>query len=198
MIEDGGAAAIYAGVLLAAALESEAVFVLAAVLASEGQLHPVGVAVAGATGAAIGDQACFFLMRGRLRSWLDRFDVVARHGRALAERVRRHQVAMVLAIRFAPGLRVALAAACAYAGVPPLRFVVLNGLSCVVWAGGLLALVAGAGTIPADGSGRPFPPWTLSLVVALVVILGAQAIARTLRRRLRADRQIPIERSPDR
>ncbi len=44
-----------------------------------------------------------------------------RRGAQLIELVRRRDTAMVLAIRFAPGLRIALAAACAYAGVRTLE-----------------------------------------------------------------------------
>jgi len=52
---------------------------------------------------------------------------------------------MVLMIRFAPGLRIALAAACACVGVPALKFSVLNLLSALLWATSLLVVVAWLG-----------------------------------------------------
>ena len=59
----------------------------------------------------------------------------------LLGRVRRHASLMVLLIRFAPGLRIALAAACAWVDVSPLKFSLLNLLSSFAWAIGLLVLV---------------------------------------------------------
>ena len=52
---------------------------------------------------------------------------------------------MVLLIRFAPGLRIALAAACAWVDVSPLKFSVLNLLSALIWASALLVLVGWLG-----------------------------------------------------
>ncbi len=46
----------YVVVFFAAMLEGEIVFVSAAALVSRGQLDPAGVALAGALGAAVGDQ----------------------------------------------------------------------------------------------------------------------------------------------
>ena len=63
----------------------------------------------------------------------------------LVDSVRRHDALMVLLIRFAPGLRIALAAACASAGVSPKKFSLLNLLSAFVWASALLVLVGWLG-----------------------------------------------------
>jgi membrane protein DedA with SNARE-associated domain len=96
-------------------------------------------------GGAAGDQFYFYLLRGRVDRWLQRLrPVAARHG-AIVDRVRRHETAMVFAIRFAPGLRIALAAACAYARVSPLRFSFVDTLSSFVWAFVLLIFVSRAG-----------------------------------------------------
>ena len=86
---------------------------------AQGHLNPLAVLLAGTAGAALGDQFYFYLLRGRLRRWLDRYESIARRGLRLVRHVRRHESATVLLIRFAPGLRIALAAACAYAGVSP-------------------------------------------------------------------------------
>jgi len=132
----------YFGVALAAIVEGELTYIAAATLVAEGRLHPLGVLVAGAFGAAIGDQAYFYLFRGRLPQWLARYPSLQRKTAPLVERVRRHASLMVLLIRFAPGLRIALAAACAAADVPPRTMSLLNLLSAFVWAGALLVLVA--------------------------------------------------------
>lgn len=135
----------YAGVTVAAIVEGEIAYIGAAVLVAHGQLHPVGVVLSGALGAAIGDQAYFYVFRGRLPRWLARYPSLQQKTAPLVERVRRHDTLMVLLIRFAPGLRIAIAAACAWVDVRPLKFSVLNLLSALVWAVALLALVGWVG-----------------------------------------------------
>jgi membrane protein DedA with SNARE-associated domain len=82
---------------------------------------------------------------------------------------------MVLLIRFAPGLRVALAAACACVDVPPLRFSVLNAATAVIWAVALLVVVAWAG--PAGLAPLGLDGWKGALAMGLVVL----AVFRMLR-----------------
>ena len=166
----------YVGVCTAAMIEGEIAYVVAATLVGRGYLDPLGVLVAGAAGAAAGDQFYFYLLRGRLRRWLDRFDTIAKRGQRLAMRVRRHQVPMVLLIRFAPGLRIALAAACAYAGVSPLRFTLLNIASAICWAIVLLVCVAwlGPAFLPALG----ISGWWSALIPALVIVIGFRLMGR--------------------
>jgi membrane protein DedA with SNARE-associated domain len=172
----------YLGVLVAAIVEGEIGYVAAAALVGRGYLNPVAVLIAGAMGAALGDQFYFYLLRGRLRRWLDRHEAIARRGRMLAVHVRRREMAMVLLIRFAPGLRIALAAACAYAGVPPMRFSVLNCVASVVWAASLLVLVAwiGPNALPALG----ISGWWSVLIPPLLLLLLFRVAGRIERRTL--------------
>jgi membrane protein DedA with SNARE-associated domain len=140
------------------------------------------VIAAGAAGAAIGDQAYFYLLRGRLHRWLDRFPALSRRREGLVRRIQRHQIPMVFAIRFAPGLRIALAAACAYANVAPLRFSLLNSLAAIVWATGLLVIVAWAG--PALLSKLGLSGWWGAVVPALIIVVLARLLGRAERRTL--------------
>ena len=61
-----GTLVTYGGICAAAAIEGEVVFIAAAVLVAAGKLSQVGVVVAGALGAAAGDQFYFYLLRGRV------------------------------------------------------------------------------------------------------------------------------------
>ena len=131
----------YGAVLVAAIVEGEVAYIGAATLVAHGRLHPLGVLVSGAFGAAIGDQAYFYAFRGRLPRWLARYPSLQRKAAPLIGRVRRHDSLMVLLIRFAPGLRIAIAAACAWVDVSPRKFSALNLLSAFVWASALLVLV---------------------------------------------------------
>jgi membrane protein DedA with SNARE-associated domain len=135
----------YAAVYLAAIVEGEIVFIAAAVLVAAGKLNPLAVVIVGALGAATGDQIWFYALRGRLAGWLTRVRPVAARQASIVTRVQRHQSLMILAIRFAPGLRIAIAAACAYAKVSPLRFSVLNLIAAFAWAVVILTIVSSIG-----------------------------------------------------
>ena len=172
----------YLGILIAAIVEGEIAYVAAAALVGRGYLNPIGVVIAGAAGATLGDQFYFYLLRGRLRRFLDRYDTIARRGQMLARQVRRREVAMVLLIRFAPGLRIALSAACAYAGVAPVRFSCLSLLSSIVWSASLLALVAwvGPNVLPALGVSG----WWAALIPAVLIVLMFRIAGRVERHAL--------------
>jgi membrane protein DedA with SNARE-associated domain len=181
-LTDTSGPVLYLGIFIAAIVEGEISFVAAATLASRGLLDPIGVIAAGAAGAAIGDQTYFYLLRGRLHRWLDRFPALSRRREGLVRRIQRHQIPMVFAIRFAPGLRIALAAACAYANVAPLRFSLLNSLAAIVWATGLLVIVAWAG--PALLSKLGLSGWWGAVVPALIIVVLARLLSRAERRTL--------------
>ncbi len=175
VLADAGGAAPYFGVFVAAILEGEVLFVLAATLVSQGRLDPVWVAVAGAAGAACGDQFYFYALRGRLHRWVERFPRIANRGHALVRRVRQRESLLVFALRFSPGLRIALSAACAYANVPPWKFSVLNGLAAVIWAVGLLFLIAWAGPRWLPGFG--ISGWWSAVVPAAILIVVFRAVS---------------------
>jgi membrane protein DedA with SNARE-associated domain len=159
----------YVVVFFAAMLEGEIIFVSAAALVSRGQLDPAGVALSGALGAAVGDQFCFYALRGRLSRWIDRFPAMAKRGAKLTRRVRRNETLAVFMIRFSPGLRIAMAVACAYAQVPALKFSLLNGFTCLLWASGLLGLVAWFGPTILGRLG--VSGWWAVLIPAAIIVI---------------------------
>lgn len=172
----------YAGVLIAAIVEGEIAYIAAAALVAQGQLHPLGVLVSGALGAAIGDQAFFYAFRGRLPRWLARYPLLQRKAAPLVDRVRRHASLMVLLIRFAPGLRIAIAAACAWVEVSPMMFSVLNLLSAFVWALILLILVGWLG--PTYLAHFGFGGWKGALVIGLALFVTLKLLGAYERRAL--------------
>jgi len=72
-------------------------------------------------------------------------------------------------IRFSPGLRIAMSVACAYANVPALKFTLLNGFTCLLWASGLLALVAWFGPTILGRLG--ISGWWAALIPAVLIVL---------------------------
>lgn len=175
-------ALIYVGILAAAMIEGEVTYVAVSALVAEGHLSAIGVVLAGAAGAALGDQFYFYLLRRRLARWLGRFPRIDRRTKTLTEAVRRHQRMMVFLIRFAPGLRIALAAACAYVEVDPLLFSALNAAAALVWAVMLLAIVAYAG--PAYLARVGLSGWKAALLTGVFVIVVLHIVGRIERRRI--------------
>lgn len=161
----------YVMIYAAAIIEGEVVFVAAAVMVSAGELQWWPVMVSGALGAATGDQLYFYALRGRVDGWLRRFRGVATRHEAIVARVKRHEVPMILALRFAPGLRIAIAAACAYACVRPVRFSVLNALAAFVWAAALLGLIAWGGPAALQHAGI-HGLWSALIPGALVLVFS--------------------------
>ena len=88
----------------------------------------------------------------------------------------------MLAIRFAPGLRVAIALACAYIGMSPARFSVLNAATAVLWAVGLMMLVAWAGPTALEALG--IGGWKAAVVVGILVVVAFKILGVVERRSL--------------
>ena len=170
----------YYGVLVAAIVEGEVTYIAAAALVAQGQLHPLGVLISGALGAAIGDQIFFYVFRGRLPRWVARYPALERQTAPLIERARRHSALMVLLIRFAPGLRIALAAACAWIDVPALKFSVLNLVSAFVWAVALLVIVGWVG--PTYLAQYGLGGWKGAALIGLAVFVFLKALGKYERR----------------
>jgi len=166
----------YLVVFIAAVLEGEVIFVTASVLVGKGQLHPLGVLIAGALGGSAGDQFFFYALRGRLHTWLAQFPRIARRRDAVVARVQRHSTAMVLACRFLPGLRVAIPAACAYGGVRPLKFSALNLVSGLAWASAIMTTVAWGG--PAALAWVGLKGWWALAVPAVMIVVFFRWLAR--------------------
>lgn len=159
----------YLAVFVAAVVEGEVVFITASVLVGRGELNALGVLLAGALGGSAGDQFFYYVLRGRLHRWLDRFPRIARHHRTVVARVTRHSTAMILACRFLPGLRTAIPAACAYGGVKPLKFSSLNMVSALAWASAILSVVAWGG--PAAMSWIGLKGWWAIAVPGVLILL---------------------------
>ena len=159
----------YAGITLAAIVEGEVAYIAAATLVADGRLHPLAVLISGALGSSIGEQTYFYIFRGRVPRWMARIPSLQHKAAPLIARVRRHAPLMVLLIRFAPGLRIAIAAACAWVNVSPLKFSLLSLLSAVVWAIGLILVVGWFG--PAFLAHFGLGGWRGALLLGIVVLV---------------------------
>ena len=174
----------YALLFLGVALEGEAVLLAAAVLASRGFFRlPVVIAVAVAANT-FADQVYFQLARLRGRGWLERR--FGRHPRyqQLMGLVGRRGGWLLVASRFAYGLRIAIPAACGALGMGVVAFTLLDLLAGLLWALPMAALghFAGGAVGPLlEGVRRYEEGVALALVVAVAVFLGLRHARRTVR-----------------
>ena len=168
----------YLGILAAAAIEGEVVYVSAVVMASLGRLNPFGVLISGTVGGWAGDQFWFYAARGRLRSWLDRYEKVARRRQVIQKRLHRHATKLILGVRFLPGLRIAIPLACAYSGVPAGYFSGLSFISAIGWAGAIMLVVNQLG--PTSLSALGVQAWWAPVIPAVIVVVFFRWLARAV------------------
>jgi membrane protein DedA with SNARE-associated domain len=135
----------YAAIFVAAAVEGEIVFIGAAILAGLGRLNFSGVLIAGALGGSAGDQFYFYALRSTAGGWLSRIVSRIPRQQAALGRIRRRKGILIFACRFLPGLRIAIPAACACAGVPAAQFTALSLAGSFAWAATIVSVIAYAG-----------------------------------------------------
>ena len=159
----------YLGILAAAAIEGEVVYVGAVVLASLGRLHPFGVLVSGTVGGWAGDQIWYYAAKGRLRSWLDRYEKIASRRQLIQKRLHQHAAKLILSVRFLPGLRIAIPLACAYAGIPAVYFSGLSFISAFAWAGAIMLVINALG--PTSLAAVGIRAWWAPIIPAVIIIV---------------------------
>jgi membrane protein DedA with SNARE-associated domain len=159
----------YLGILTAAAVEGEVVYVTAVVAATLGKLDPFGVLLFGSVGGWAGDQFWFYAARGPLSSWLNKFEKIAQRRRAIQKRMQRHASKLILAVRFLPGLRIAIPLACAYSGTSAIQFSGLSFLSAFGWASAIMVVIYWLG--PTSLSALGVKAWWAPVIPAVIVVL---------------------------
>lgn len=168
----------YLAITVFAILEGEIYYSAMCAKAVAGDLQWLPVIVAGALGGAAGDQVWFYVLRGRIH-WLDRYPRLGKYRDIVTSQVHSHETGIVLASRFLPGLRTAIPIACAYAGVRPIKFSLLNLASAFAWAGAIMLIVkSGSQTLAALG----VDAWWGPFIPAVLVILFFRWLARPSRR----------------
>jgi phosphatidylglycerol lysyltransferase len=174
----------YALVFVGVAVEGEAVLLAAAFLAQRGFFRlPVLMAVALAANT-FADQLYYRVARARGRAWLERrFGRSPRYRRLVAAASRRGGW-LLLASRFAYGLRIAIPAACGAVGMDVAAFTLIDLLAGALWVLPMAALgflAGGATSVLATGVRRYEEAAALFLVVALGALLGWRHVRRVVR-----------------
>lgn len=154
-------------------LEGETVLVLAGFGAHRGYLDFFAVVAVAWLGAVLGDQFYFWLGRRHGQAALARWPRRAAATRRALGLIERHPVKMIVAMRFAWGLRTALPIAIGMSGVSWLRFLLLNLASAALWA----PAVAGAGWLFGEaltrhlGDIQRIEHWALLALVLIVALV---------------------------
>lgn len=129
-------------------LPGETTVILGGIAAGQGHLALTLVVLAGALGAALGDNLAYTLGR-RSSGWLNRNLLKsAKNQRRLAwatEQLRTRGATLLLTARFVPGGRTAVTVSAGVTEQPRSRFVLFDGLACLLWAlyAGVLGYVFG-------------------------------------------------------
>lgn len=160
----------YAAVFFGALVEGEAVLIVAVVLARQGCLELPAVMAAGLLGALCSDLLLFGLGRIGAQALLARrplWHARLRRAQGLEQRCR---LPLIVGFRFLYGLRTVIPLAIGMGPIGGLRFLLLDSLGVLIWAG----LTAAAGVLLADVwsvhlAALPHGRWALLAVVPVAL-----------------------------
>jgi membrane protein DedA with SNARE-associated domain len=130
LLHSYGYAFIFAGTFV----EGESLLVLGGIFAHRGYLDLGGVIATSFLAAVCGDQLFFHLGRRHAKALLSRFPRLRDKVNVSLHRVERHQIKVVLGMRFLWGLRIALPVALGLTSMNAWRYYWLNLLSAAVWS----------------------------------------------------------------
>lgn len=119
---------------LACLIEGETVLVLAGFAAHRGWLDPIAVVAVAASAGFVGDQLFFWLGRRHGDRMIARWPRLAAQSERVDRLVHRWHEGLIVAVRFAYGLRIAGPILIGKAGVSPWRYAAFNALGALVWA----------------------------------------------------------------
>jgi membrane protein DedA with SNARE-associated domain len=165
----------YATVLVGTMFEGETVLLLAGYSAHRGYLDLAAVTGIAWLGGSLGDQLFFWIGRRHGQRLIARRPALRARVEEAFALIERHPVAIILAMRFLWGLRMAMPIAIGISRVGWRRFVWLNLLSAALWA----PLVAGIGwTFGALLAGHAamlhhYEHWVMAGMAAAALLLRA-------------------------
>ena len=159
---------IFAGTLL----EGETLLLLGGLFAHQGYLNLAGVMLTAFVAAVCGDQMFFHIGRHHAKRLLDRFPKLRDRVNLALHRVERHQVKVVLSMRFLWGLRIALPIALGLTTMKRSRYFAFNLISAAVWACTISLLGYGAGRVISRvfADLHRYELWIAGVLVAAAVV----------------------------
>lgn len=161
----------YAMIFVGALIEGETILMLGGYFAHQGYLELGAVIVTAFIGAVCGDQLFFWLGRHHAKRLLGRFPKLRDKVNVSLNRVAKHEVKVVLCMRFLWGLRIALPVAMGLSNMRARRFLWLNLASAAVWSVALAVVGFGAGRLlkQIEADMQAHEKWIAMLFVLLAV-----------------------------
>lgn len=135
----------YFAVALGSFLEGEAVLLAGSLAAYQGHLSFPAVMGIAAVASFLGDLPYFFAGRRYGPRLLQRYPSLCCRAERLENVMHRHQVVLVLSLRFLYGMRIAGLLALGMSRMSALRFLFLDFLGAIVWSASVSATGYGAG-----------------------------------------------------
>jgi membrane protein DedA with SNARE-associated domain len=173
----------YGAVFVGSLLEGETILLLAGIAANRDYLSFWAIVLLACCGGTIGDQVLFQLGRRYGTNLLGRFPGLARRAEPIHRLIERHQIKLIVGVRFMYGLRLVGPFAIGMTDVPLARFAMLNLLGAALWA----PLVVGAGYVFGQSISWLVQDLGLYEAIALCALLAFVATAYFLHRRRRRD-----------
>ena len=130
LVADYGYLAVFVGTLL----EGEAILMLAAYAAQQGQLSLPLVMIVAVCGATLGDQLFFLVGRHFGHASLGRLPSLRRRAERVETLLLRYHGRVIIGIRFAYGLRIAGPIAIGMSTLSASRFFIFNLIGALIWA----------------------------------------------------------------
>lgn len=155
-----------------AGIEGEAVVVTGGVLAQHGLVSLPGAMAAAALGSFTADQLLFLLgRRYRDLRWVRRLHERPAFARAIGM-IERYPTGFIFAFRFLYGLRTISPVAIGTTRIDARRFLIINGLSAIVWGITFTALGHAFGHALEHWVGAVLTPARIGIALAVVVAIG--------------------------
>ncbi len=172
----------YLAVVIGSFFEGEAVLLAGSLAAYHGHLEFSMVFALAALASFCGDLPYFFAGRRFGPRLLRRFPALRRHHPTMERLMLRHQILMVLTLRYLYGLRIAGLVALGMSRMSALRFLVLDFIGALLWSGTVCATGYGVGRLFQSvfgdiGTGE-------QMVLLLALLLGTSLLLMRVRRRV--------------
>ncbi len=137
----------YLAIALGSFIEGEAVLIGGSFAASQGHLEIGLVLPIAALASFLGDLPYFFAGRRYGDSLMGRYPSLQRRKGRLEHLLQRHQVLLVLCLRFLYGLRIAGLLTLGMSKMTTLRFLWLDFIGALIWASSVCAAGYGVGRL---------------------------------------------------
>lgn len=164
----------YGIVLIGTVLEGETVLTLAGFAAHRGYLQLPLVIVTAAVGGFLGDQ-CYFLLGRRFGERVFQHFPTFEPGAGRVTRLLdRHNLLVILSIRFLYGLRIVGPLVIGMSAVSWQRFLLLNLLGAILWSTALASLGYAFGNLIESvlGEVREVEKWVFAVIIIVGIVVA--------------------------